>query len=255
MKLSIIIPVYNEAPFLRRCLDSVKASDDVEIIVVDDGSTDGSSEICDEYLDRFNDIIHIKNGGVSHARNIGLDAAIGEYVAFLDSDDKMADVGIHNMLKVIEQRHEDVIQMNHYRCHDGECRIEGKFYCNKQVYSLDVLPPKWAVVWNKLYKLSFILENKIRFNESQQFDEDRHFNIQCFSHMSGLQCVEEPAVCKYFDNDQSICHTMNKEKLLGATDALVDLLRDDQPPMIQRLIRDCIVRKWTSKRYIEMFGN
>ena len=49
MKLSIIIPVYNEAPFLRRCLDSVKASDDVEIIVVDDGSTDGSSEICDEY--------------------------------------------------------------------------------------------------------------------------------------------------------------------------------------------------------------
>ena len=88
---SIVIPVYNVAPYLRECLDSALAQtfSDWEAICVDDGSTDGSGEILDEYAakdGRFK-VIHQKNAGVSAARNFGIDAAVGEYVTFLDGDD------------------------------------------------------------------------------------------------------------------------------------------------------------------------
>ena len=90
MKLSIIIPVYNEANFLRRCLDSVYANDEVEVIIVDDGSTDGSFEICQEYEDKGFKLIQNEHSGVSVARNTGIQLAEGEYITFLDSDDEMS---------------------------------------------------------------------------------------------------------------------------------------------------------------------
>ena len=89
IRVSLIIPVYNEAPFLKRCLDSVANQTDksAQIIIVDDGSTDGSAEICDEYKKCGFEVYHKKNGGVSSARNFGLKKATGEYVTFLDADD------------------------------------------------------------------------------------------------------------------------------------------------------------------------
>ena len=101
MKLSIIIPVYNEANFLRRCLDSVYANDEVEVIIVDDGSTDGSFEICQEYEDKGFKLIQNEHSGVSVARNTGIQLAEGEYITFLDSDDEMSKDGISNILTVI----------------------------------------------------------------------------------------------------------------------------------------------------------
>lgn len=89
--ISAIVPVYNVCMFLARCIESLinQKYPAVEIILIDDGSTDGSDKICDEYADKHESIkvIHIQNGGVSNARNIGLDMATGEYVTFVDSDD------------------------------------------------------------------------------------------------------------------------------------------------------------------------
>lgn len=89
--ISVIIPVYNMEKYLRRCLDSVLAQDytNLEILVVDDGSTDGSWAICQEYArkDARITVIHQENGGLSAARNTGLDRATGAYIAFVDSDD------------------------------------------------------------------------------------------------------------------------------------------------------------------------
>ena len=110
--VSIIIPVYNVAPYLREALESAAAQSykNIEILVVDDGSTDGSGRICDEYAagdDRFR-VIHQKNGGLSDARNTGLDLAAGEYIAFLDSDDAYRSNMIEVMLRAVMRYQADI---------------------------------------------------------------------------------------------------------------------------------------------------
>ncbi|HJA50079.1 MAG TPA: glycosyltransferase, partial [Candidatus Fusicatenibacter intestinipullorum] len=91
VKISVIIPVYNVEKYLKRCLDSVinQTYKNLEIILIDDGSTDNSGKICDEYAQKDERIIviHKENGGVSSARNKGLDICIGDYISFIDSDD------------------------------------------------------------------------------------------------------------------------------------------------------------------------
>ena len=187
MKLSIIIPVYDERPYIRRCLDSVKASEEVEVIVIDDESLDGSYEIEQTYADRF-EIIRYEHVGVSAARNSGIYKSKGEYITFLDSDDALASDGVQTLLDVIDSHPDsDIIQMNHKRCSGGICRIEQKFSAKNGYYPVNNLPPKWAPVWNKIYRKEFIENNRIRFPEGQQFDEDRRFNIQCLKHAGGFQ--------------------------------------------------------------------
>lgn len=126
MLLSVIIPVYNVAPYLRRCVDSVLSQTykEMEIILVDDGSTDGSGEICDEYTSTIEQsvtinqssirplfkVLHKSNGGLSDARNAGLREASGEYVVFLDSDDEwLIRDGIEQMMNRLAERERDIL--------------------------------------------------------------------------------------------------------------------------------------------------
>ena len=91
MKISVIVPVYNVEKYLTKCVDSImnQTYKDLEIILVDDGSTDNSGKICDEYVkkDKRFKVIHKKNGGLSDARNVGIKNSTGEYLSFIDSDD------------------------------------------------------------------------------------------------------------------------------------------------------------------------
>ena len=93
--ISVIVPIYNVAPYLRKCVDSLLVQDilDYEIILVDDGSTDSSGTICDEYAEKYSQVsvVHKENGGLSDARNVGLNHTSGEYVIFMDSDDFWSD--------------------------------------------------------------------------------------------------------------------------------------------------------------------
>ena len=106
--VSVIIPVYNVEKYLRRCLDSVvgQTYKDLEIILVDDGSTDGSTEICEEYAKKDSRIRFLRkqNGGLSSARNAGLLVATGEYVTFVDSDDYIEDFTYERLILNIEKR-------------------------------------------------------------------------------------------------------------------------------------------------------
>ena len=116
---SIIIPVYQTEKYIIDCIESVlkQDSDDYELILVDDGSTDGSSKICDQYASQFEKIsvIHKRNGGLSDARNKGIRAAAGEYLLFLDSDDFWSDSQFLKKLKSgIEQQDCDVMNF-HYK--------------------------------------------------------------------------------------------------------------------------------------------
>ena len=112
--ISVIIPVYNNAPYLEACLDSVLAQSlrDIEVILVDDGSDDGSGDLCDDYAcrDARVTVIHQPNAGPSAARNAALDVAQGEFIAFIDSDDVVHHRYLETLLQVIRQSQADVVQ-------------------------------------------------------------------------------------------------------------------------------------------------
>ena len=113
MLISVIVPVYNAEKYLRECLDSIvnQTYKNIEIILVDDGSTDGSGAICDEYADKDVRIkvYHIPNGGASNARNLGIDNADGEYLMFVDSDDIILPYVVERAIKLALEHNADIV--------------------------------------------------------------------------------------------------------------------------------------------------
>ena len=246
MKLSIIIPVYNAAPYLKRCLDSIPVSDDVEVIVIDDGSTDESWEIMQEYGDRF----HVgglagSNYGVSFARNFGINRAKGNYITFLDADDYYMPGAVETMLKITEQCSNNIIQFNDSRPQHSNLR---------GLYSLNNLPKKWVLCWNKCYKREFLIENEIRFPEGVTFEEDRAFNIICFHYCGEIFHTGKQTVNKCFDNKKSICHTVTIAKLISSAEALHQLAKEEDNPQVLQIIRRCLEELWGSKSAYNLMG-
>lgn len=117
-KISVVIPVYNVEQYLEECVDSVlkQTYRDYEIILVDDGATDGSGHICDQYAEKYScvKVIHQKNGGLSAARNAGFEEASGEYIYFLDSDDYIEDVTLEHLVTIAENENADMVFFNGY---------------------------------------------------------------------------------------------------------------------------------------------
>ena len=147
MKLSFIIPIYNVAPYLRKCVDSLIHQDycDYEIILVDDGSTDNSPQICDEYVKRVKSeelkdksmkVLHQKNGGLSAARNAGLNVAEGEYVCFVDSDDYWESNVLGSLMAQVERDKLDVLRFNYQNV-----RITDSVQCNVYGVQYEVFQP------------------------------------------------------------------------------------------------------------------
>lgn len=178
MRFSIIVPVYNVEDYLDTCLKSILAQSftDYEVIVVNDGSTDSSKKICEYYTHKYS---HIKlidkiNGGLSDARNYGIDNAQGEYLIFLDSDDFWNyDLALEEINKIINQNKElDLIIFGHTQFDDGEVNIKETVFPTLQIKSgefeadLDYLIEKKiykAAAWDKVVKKSILVNNQIYF--------------------------------------------------------------------------------------------
>lgn len=141
MKLSIIVPVYNVAPYLLKCVDSLLAQDitDYEIILVDDGSTDECPQICDHYVELYPHIhvIHQKNAGLSAARNSGIATAQGEYILFVDSDDYLQPNTLGILLEQVERDNLDVLRFRYQNVKEnGEAFAPYKDMTNYNDYSV-----------------------------------------------------------------------------------------------------------------------
>ena len=222
IKLSLIIPVRNKGKFLKRCFDSIarQINELVEVIVIDDGSTDGSSQICDDYKGKGFKIYHKKNGGVSKARNFGLEKAQGEYVWFIDADDSLKARAIQTILPYLDLEH-NIIQFNHARYLSGpdfpptiRMTVAGHFAMAKsQKY--------WQLVWNKVYKKSFLDDRDIRFIEGMQFGEDELFNVECMILNNDVYHISDVLYNHYFDDTSSLCRgELDLERIKGLDKAL-----------------------------------
>lgn len=212
--ISIIIPVYNAGDCLERCLESIlgQGSGLHEVIVVDDGSTDSSPDICDTYAVRDPRVkcLHKKNGGVSSARNAGLAVASGNYVMFVDADDTLSDEAVSKLKSIIEDYEPDFI-LGSYNIYTND--VYDRF-CNagKGVYQLlnNFLEDKLGAdgelfrsPWAKVYKLSVIRDNGLRFNESLCYAEDKLFVYGFLRHINYAASIDE-SVYEYYRRTGSL---------------------------------------------------
>ena len=193
--VSVIVPVYNVEKYIERTITSIKEQDyeNIEIIIVDDGSPDRSSQIVDEISksDTRIKVIHKKNGGVSSARNAGLKIANGEYVTFVDGDDWIDPNYVSYYVTLIEKYQcEMIFNKNNY---SEKCKYSG----NKCVIIRPEKAMEWiytgkifVAVWNKIYKTSFLKKYRIAFDETIWYGEGMLFNIDC------LQYVDKVVVCE-----------------------------------------------------------
>lgn len=194
--LSVIVPVYNVAPYLSQCLDSIlqQTYSNLEIIIVDDGSTDGSSEICDKYEenDKRIIVIHKKNAGLGMARNSGIEVATGKYVSFVDSDDYLKKDLLEQLMQpIIEEDCDTVLGGSTRVDNNGNIVSVSTFkkrtFLGNQAYSelfasmLGSTPrchdSMRMSVWSAIYSLDIIKKNKIAFpSERKLISEDMIFD-------------------------------------------------------------------------------
>lgn len=179
MLLSVIIPVYNVANTLQRCVDSVLAQkidgadDEMEIILVDDGSTDKSSILCDKYENKENvHVIHQANAGLSEARNAGLRIAKGEYVTFVDSDDYLEPNAYSQLLPLCIKEHCDILEYSFFRQLYKEKTpivLSDKLYTDPMSYWLDGQAYTHTYAWNKIYRRP--LFDHVQFPKGKKFED------------------------------------------------------------------------------------
>lgn len=239
-KLSLIVSVYNKAPFLRRCLDSVakQMTDGVQVIVIDDASTDGSDNIMLEY-DQFDRLYLLENGGVSRARNEGLDYAKGKAVAFLDADDALEDGAIRKMLRYAEDVDKwPIIQFGQSR-HYNDGRVT-EYCAESRPYDVPDVPRYWMMVRNKVYSRKFIVAHSVRFDETMGFGEDECFNIDLISEAGGLIHTKSILVQHHMDDLDSICRggSVKCEKAQKLYSAVYRRMRDTKNEDVKKWLKN-----------------
>lgn len=221
--VSVIIPVYNTDKYLQRCVDSVIEQKDVtiEIILVDDGSTDCSPKICDEYAARYPFIttLHIQNSGPATAKNEGLKYAQGNYIALTDSDDKLEPFMLHKMVTAGYNNDADIICCN-YKQIDENGKEFYLNYTNKEYvlnheegfihfFSKDKI---YSQCWTKLYKRQLLIKHNIENDPGLRTDEDFIFNIRAFKHAERTVIVDEPLYV-YTHRESSLAHSYFKKNI------------------------------------------
>ncbi|MDD3221590.1 MAG: glycosyltransferase family 2 protein [Lachnospiraceae bacterium] len=203
VQISFIIPVYNGARDIGPCIRAIQKWDGkeaIEIIVVDDGSTDDTGKVCDkaaEYDSRIH-VVHIENSGQGIARNQGIAKASGKYLYFVDADDRVCIKAIYKMWQKAELLHTEVIMGGYYRvCEGKKERIhppeEGFVKRGGKLYHALKQESMFGYVWNKLYLKNFLQKHNLWLDDIRKINmEDYLFNIKVWSKNPVFYCVDYP---------------------------------------------------------------
>lgn len=199
MDISVIIPVYNAGSRLNECVKSVVCQkgidkENIEIILIDDGSTDGSGQLCDDIAEKYRDfnikVIHQQNQGVSQARNIGIKTSLGKYITFIDADDTIKDDAVHYLMTSVNSSNIKMVSMN-----GSTGLFSGYSYIRKCLLYKD------THVWGKLFDAEFI--KQISFLKGITIGEDMLFLLDLAiktGDEKSILCLSEQKY-NYYDND------------------------------------------------------
>lgn len=225
IKISVIVPVFNNENYLGKCIDSIieQSLKEVEIILIDDGSTDNSGIICDKYAeaDFRVRVIHKENGGVSSARNKGIELARGEYIAFVDSDDYIESNMLNELYANTICEESDLIicclktfKKNNMITGENKFGISKTIDCkNLTVDDFYILLKTYAIFQPvcKLYKLQYLRDLNIKFNEDLTFGEDFAFNVEYLKNIEKIYIIDS-ALYSYRKNGNSLTTKFNEKK-------------------------------------------
>ncbi len=245
--ISVIVPVYNAEIYLNACINSILAQtyENLEIILVDDGSPDSSGNICDTYAEKDSRIkvIHKENGGVSSARNTGLDSATGEFISFIDSDDTVHPKMFEELYKKLSETDADISSASYVRCYSPSDKVPDEFE-NEKIYEFSceeaicalTLRKKFGVqIWAKLYRAE-ILE-AVRFDSSISVAEDMLFLTEAILNSKKLVFFTRP-LYNYVQRSESIMHTAFGDKNMTSHDAAMKMIALGDVRSLSRKAKD-----------------
>lgn len=214
-KISVIVPVYKTERYLPRCIDSILAQTftNFELILVDDGSPDNCGTICDEYArkDAKIKVIHTVNEGVSAARNCGIEASVGTYIMFCDSDDYVSPDWCEVLLRHAEENPYSGIVSNIFNVlADGTVRckvsVSADSICARNISYYEMFKLQLSGnTFNKIYRAEAIKRSGVRFDPAIRIGEDAKFNAEYYKHCDSFVFVEKP-LYYYLDNAASALH-------------------------------------------------
>ena len=198
--VSIIVPVYNAEKFLADCISSIiqQTYQNIDVVLIDDGSTDQSGTICDDFCrkDFRIHVFHQKNNGVSSARNIGIEKAIGKYVFFIDADDMLTNDCIEVLVNDFEATNTDIVIGSYYKLY-GKRKLYRHYNISQRIISSESFLDKMiddgtlsgmsvGSVCGILYKKEVIIKNTIRFQPDIKVNEDGLFNLSYFTNINTI---------------------------------------------------------------------
>lgn len=247
--VSIVVPVYEVEAYLRRCVESLlgQSYSNIEIILIDDGSLDRSPEICDHYSveDSRVRVIHRTNGGLSAARNTGLEIANGEYICFVDSDDYVEHDYVSTLLTASIEANADIVACSFWWFYSQENKVRSRADTPQRKYTaVDGLSDIFqidngnlnVVAWNKLYKRSLFTENRISYPVGK-IHEDNFTTYKLIGFSNTIVFVDKP-LYNYVQREGSIVSlpfSLKRLDTLEAYDQAVDWITKNQPSLRDRV--------------------
>lgn len=253
--VTVIVPVYKVEPYLRRCLDSIvnQTYKNLEIILIDDGSPDNCGVICDEYAenDKRIKVIHKENGGLSSARNVGLDVFKGEYVSFIDSDDVVSLDMIEYLYDLLSDNNAEISVCLHEIVRDNHRWISFKNVNNQTVTPKECIKKLLyndgvdTSAWAKLYKAS--LFNNVRYPQGKLF-EDIATTYKLFFNANRIALGNEAKYSYILRNSSIVGSSFNEKKLdlLEMTDEMGRNVLNVYPDLSKAVLRRRVYARFST---------
>ena len=264
--LTLAVPVYNMEAYLPRCMDTLLSQScrDFEILLVDDGSTDRSAAMCDAYAAKYPELIrvvHKKNGGLSSARNAGIDAARGDYIVFPDPDDWVEADYVEKLLAHRNQYDADLVCTGYFVDTDGTCVPANQGQGPLVLSGTDgqralLLPPQMnGFAWNKLYRLDIIKDHNLRFLDDVGITEDLDFAYRYLAFCKRAVYAPSDRTYHYYQRDGAATRSGFSKRKMDSLRTYEKIIADctDTSPDLAQAARDEICT--TAVNLIWMYGN